>query len=93
MTGQFEDCSDSKGVQKGLNGRALKYNFWGGRFHMFLQSYECSHGLCLDNFLQVLLIVNQIDWVPPFRYINRGGDVSHSVLGRKILWYMKCLIS
>ena len=59
---------------------------------MFLQSYECSHGLCLDNFLQVLLIVNQIDWVPPFRYINRGDEVSHLVRVMKVLWDMKYLI-
>ena len=59
---------------------------------MLPQSYEFSHGLCLDNFLQVLLIVNQIYWVPPFRYINRGDEVSHLVRVMKVIWYMKYLM-
>ena len=57
---------------------------------MLPQSYEFSHGLCLDNFLQVLLIVNQIYWVPPFRYINRGDEVSHLV--ERQLFMRKVLI-
>ena len=59
---------------------------------MLPQPYKISHGLCLNNFLQVLLICNQRDQVPPFRYINQGGDVSHLVRGRKVLGYMKYLI-
>ena len=47
---------------------------------MPLQSYKFSRGLCLNNFLQVLLIVNQRDQVPPFRYLpdHVGGyqDIS-----------------
>ena len=31
----------------------FKYHFWGGRFHMLPQSYKISHGLCLNNLLQV----------------------------------------
>ena len=37
---------------------------------MLPQSYEFYHGLCLNNFLKVWLIVNQRYRVSPFRYIN-----------------------
>ena len=60
-----------------FNGRTFKYHLWGGRFHMLPQSYKIYYGLCLDHFLQVLLIGNQRDHVTPFRYINRDDEVSH----------------
>ena len=72
--------------------RAFKYHFGGGRFHMLPQSYELSHSLCLDDFLQVGLICNQRDQVYLFRYINRYDEVSHLVRGRKVLGGMKYLI-
>ena len=52
---------------------------------MLPQSSKFSHSLCLNNFLQVLLIGNQIYQVPQFRYINRGDEVSHLVRVRKVL--------
>ena len=58
--GQLEECCDSKGMQSVLDGRTFKYHFWGGRFHMLPLSYKFSHDLCLNSFLQVLLIGNQI---------------------------------
>ena len=64
LAGQLEECSDSKGIQSVLNGSAFKYHYGGGRFHMIHQSYKISHGLCLNNLLQVWLIVNQRDQVP-----------------------------
>ena len=64
----------------------------GGRFHIITQSYTFSHGLCLNNFLQVLLIGNQRDQFTPFRYINQADEVSHSVRGRKVLGDMKYLM-
>ena len=88
MTGQLEECSDSKGMKSVLNGSTFKYHFGGSRFHVLPQSYTFSHILCLTNFLQVLLIGNQIDQVPPFRYINWYIEVSHLVRGRKVLGYM-----
>ena len=39
MAGQLEECSDSKGVQSGLNGRTFKCHFGGGMFHMLSQFY------------------------------------------------------
>ena len=63
MTGQLEECYDSKGMQSVFNGKNFKYCFGGGRFHMLPQSYEFSHGFCLNNFLQVWLIGNQRDQV------------------------------
>ena len=59
---------------------------------MPLQSYKFSRGLCLNNFLQVLLIVNQRDQVPLFRYINWADQVSHFFRGRKVLVDMKYLM-
>ena len=76
---QLEECSDSKGMQSVLNGRAFKYNVGRGRFHMLPQSYTFYHGLCLNNFLQVWLIINQRDKVPLFRYTNWADGVSHFV--------------
>ena len=71
---------------------SFKYNFWIGRFHMLPQSYKFSHGLCLNNFLQVLFICNQRDQVPPFRYINQADKVSHLVIVMKVLGDMKYLM-
>ena len=59
---------------------------------MLPQSYTFSHGLCLNNFLQVLLICNQRDQVPPFRYINQSDKVSHLVIVMKVLGDMKYLM-
>ena len=59
---------------------------------MLPQSYEFSHGLCLNNFLQVWFIINQRDQVPPFRYINKDDQVSILVIGRKVLGDMKYLM-
>ena len=58
---------------------------------MLPQSYTFSHGLCLNNFLQVLLIYNQRDQVPPFRYINQADKVYHLVIVMKVLGNMKYL--
>ena len=33
--------------------KSFKYHFGGGRFHMLPQSCKTSHGLCLNNLLQV----------------------------------------
>ena len=67
--------------------------FWGGgRFHMLPGSYTFSHGLCLNNFLQVWLICNQRDQVLPFRYINKADEVSNFVRGSKVLGDMKYLM-
>ena len=59
---------------------------------MLPQSYTFSHGLCLNNFLQVLLICNQRYQVPPFRYINQYNKVSHLVIVMKVLGEMKYLM-
>ena len=85
VAGQVEECSDSKGMQSVLNGSTFKYHFWVGRFHMLPQSYEFSHSLCLNNFLQVLLIGNQRDRVTLFIYIHLDDEVSHWVRGSKFL--------
>ena len=60
---------------------------------MLPQSYTFSHSLCLNNFLQVLLICNQRYQVPPFRYINQSDKVSHLVIVMKVLGDMKYLMS
>ena len=86
---QLEEYSDSKGMQSVLNGRTFKYHFWGGRFHMLTNTYKFSHGLCLNNFSQLLLIVNQRYQVPPFRYINQADELSHLVRGSLVLGDMK----
>ena len=59
---------------------------------MLPQSYTFSHGLCLNHSLQVLLICNQRDQVPQFRYINQANKVSHLVIVMKVLGYMKYLM-
>ena len=79
MACQLEECSDSKGVKSGLNGRTFKYDFGGDRFHMLPKSYNFSHGLCLNKFLQVLLIGNERGQANPFRYINWDDEVSNLV--------------
>ena len=64
----------------------------------FLQvSYASSvswiyHGLCLNNFLRVLLLSNERYLVPLLRYINREDEVSHLVRGSKVLGGMKYLM-
>ena len=58
---------------------------------MLPQSYAFSHGICLNNFLQVLLMCNHRDKVPPFRYINQADKVSHLVIVMKVLGDMKYL--
>ena len=59
---------------------------------MLPQSYTFSHGLCLNNLLQVWLIGNQRDPVTPFIYINRSDEVSHLVIVRKVLGGIKYLM-
>ena len=93
MAGQLEECSDSKVMQSVLNVRPFEYNFGGFMFHMLPQSHEFSHGLSLNNFLQVWLICNQRDQVPPFRYINCDDEVSNLVRLSKLLQDMKYLMS
>ena len=60
---------------------------------MLPKSYKLSHGLCLNHFLQVRFICNQIYQVPPFRYVNRDDQVPHFVRESKVLGDMKYLIS
>ena len=59
---------------------------------MLPQSYTFSHGLCLNNFLQVLLICNQRYQVPPSIYINQADNASHLVIVMKVLGDMKYLM-
>ena len=59
---------------------------------MLPQSYTFSHGLCLNNLLQVWLIGNQIYQIPPLRYINQADWVSCLVRGRKLIGDMKYLM-
>ena len=59
---------------------------------MIPQSYTFSHGLCLNNFLQLLLICYQRDQVPTFRYINEADKVYHLVIVMKVLGDMKYLM-
>ena len=59
---------------------------------MLPQSYTFSHGLSLNNYLQVLSIGNQRYQVPPLRYINWCDEVSHLVRGRKVLGDMRYLM-
>ena len=51
-----------------------------------------SHGLCLNNFLQVWLIGVQRDQVTPFIYNDQDVEVTYSVRGGKVLGDMKYLI-
>ena len=59
---------------------------------MLIQSYNFSHGLCLNNLFQVWFIGNQRDHVTPFRYINPDDEVSHLVRGSKVLGDIKYLM-
>ena len=59
---------------------------------MLPQSYNFSRNLFLNNFLQVLLIGNQRDRIPTFRYINQDDEVSHLVRVRKLLGSIKYLM-
>ena len=59
---------------------------------MLHQSYKLSHVLCLNDFLQVWLIGNQIDQVSPFRCINWDNEVSRLVRGMKVLGDMNYLM-
>ena len=93
FTGQLDVCSKSKEMQSVLNGITFKYHFCGGRFHMLPQSYKYSLGICLNNFLQVLLIGNQIYQVNPFRYINRDDEVSRLMRGSKVIGDTNYLMS
>ena len=70
----------------------LNIIFWEGRFHMLPWSYKFSHGLFLNNFLQVWLLGNQRDQVLPFIHINQAYGVPHLVIGRKVLGDMKYLM-
>ena len=79
-------------MQIGLNVRTFKYYFRGGRFHILPQSYGFSHVLWLNNYLQVLLLGNQRDQVPPLRYINRYDELYCLVRGSKVLGDMKYLM-
>ena len=79
-------------MQSVLNGRTFKNHFGVGRFHMLPRYHKFSHGLFLNNPPQVLLIGNQRDWVPPFRYINQDYDVSHLVRLRKVIGNMEYLM-
>ena len=60
---------------------------------MLPQSYNFPHGLCLNDFPQVWLIVNQIYQVPSFIYINRADEVSRLGRGTKVLGDKKCLMN
>ena len=59
---------------------------------MIPQSYGFSHGLCLNNFLQLWFMCNQRDQILPFRYINQDYEVPHLVRVRKVLGDMKYLM-
>ena len=59
---------------------------------MLPQSYTFTHGLFFNNFLQVLLIGNQIYQVPPFRYIDWADEASHLVRRRKVIGDTKYLM-
>ena len=85
VAGQLEEYSYSKGMQSALNGRTLNIIFWVGKFHMPPQYYKFSHVLCLNDFLHVLLLSNQRDQIPLLRYLNRGYEVFHLVMGRKLI--------
>ena len=92
MAVQLEECSDSRVMQSVLNGMTLNFHFGEGRFRMLPQSYTFSHGLCSNNFPQVLLIGNQRDQVTLLTYINWDDEVSRLVRGRKVLGDMKYLM-
>ena len=79
-------------MQSVLNGRTLKYHFGVGRFYIFPRAYKISPGLCLNNFLQVLLIGNQIDQATLLRCMNWDNEMYRLVRRRKVLGDMKYLI-
>ena len=58
---------------------------------MLPQYYKLSDGLCLNNFFQFWILVNQRYQVHPFRYINQDDEVHHLVGGRKVLGDRKYL--
>ena len=92
LAGQLEACSDSKGIQSVLHGGLFNIIFGYVGFIFFLGPIDFSHGLCLNNFLQVWLIGNQIYQVPLLRNINQYDGVSHLVRGWKVLGGMKYLL-
>ena len=59
---------------------------------MLHQSYNFSHRLCLNHYLQVWLIGYQRDQVPTFRYINHDDELSCFVRGRKLIGDAKYLM-
>ena len=59
---------------------------------MLPQSCTSYHRLCLNNFLQVLLIGNQRYQVTLLIYINWDDEVSFLVRGRRFLGDMKYLM-
>ena len=56
------------------------------------QYYKVSHGLCLNNLLQVWFISNQRYQVLLLRYINWDDKVYHLVRVREVLGDMKYLM-
>ena len=52
---------------------------------MLLQLYKSSNSLCLNNSLQVWLIVNQRYQIHLFRYIYWYDEISYLIKGRKTL--------
>ena len=59
---------------------------------MLPQFYTFYHCLCLNNFLQVLLLGNLRYQVTLFRYINQTSGVSRLVRGRKVTGDRKYLM-
>ena len=59
---------------------------------MLPQYYKISHGIFLNNLLQVWLIGNKRYQVPPFRYIDWDIAASPLVRGVKVLGNMKYLM-
>ena len=92
IAGQLEECSNSKLMKSVLNGRTFKYHLGGDRFNMISESYTFSHGICLNSFLQFLLIGIQKDQAHPFRYTNQEGEVYHLLRRMKLLESTKYLI-
>ena len=59
---------------------------------MLPQYYKFSHGLCLNNFIQILLIINQGYQVPIFRYIHWAYEESHLIRVNTVIGHMKYLM-
>ena len=59
---------------------------------MIPQSYNYSHDLCLNNFLQLWLIGNQRYQVTLFRYTNWDDDMFRFIIQKKLLQDMKYLM-